>query len=422
MSTKKYIDAEKGWIDSLLNETPIVEGEKVSVKPVIAIESTIDIDPDIEHEIAILQEAKLSEKMKEIKLVKEPQSVQISDELGGFFTAIAQAKTGLSEKIEKEEVKIAGLEELFKELSVAKKKKKVEKKKVLLLEPEEEVIEPVEVSEWDKKPQEIVAELAAVTKEIKEREELEATVEEKQENEFIKSVEKQLSETRYQNELDKNKLKTLDKIDSLDKMKEEFVNFKDTVSKQLGSLGGGGSVNILDNDDIDLSSQANGKVLAYNSTSKKMEFVDNAGGGIDLGAVDEHIIPDASNTRDLGSSSKRWRDIYLSSNSIDLAGATISSDGTGAIAIAATGATLPQGSKTTDGNELVVKGTGTQSSRVSVMTVPFFSRSGGLSTKNATFEFNSTLDNNKPFLDGRTFTLANGSSLANIDDITIFQF
>jgi len=420
MSTKKYIDAEKGWIDSLLNETPIVEGEKVSVKPVIAIESTIDIDPDIEHEIAILQEAKLSEKMKEIKLVKEPQSVQISDELGGFFTAIAQAKTGLSEKIEKEEVKIAGLEELFKELSVAKKKKKVEKKKVLLLEPEEEVIEPVEVSEWDKKPQEIVAELAAVTKEIKEREELEATVEEKQENEFIKSVEKQLSETRYQNELDKNKLKTLDKIDSLDKMKEEFVNFKDTVSKQLGSLGGGGSVNILDNDDIDLSSQANGKVLAYNSTSKKMEFVDNAGGGIDLGAVDEHIIPDGDGTRDLGTSSKRWRDIYLSSDSIDLAGATISSDGTGAIAIAATGATLPAGSKSGD-NEVVVKGTGTTSGRMSVMTVPFFKR-GDISTRNATFEFNSTIDNNAPFLDTRTFILADGSNLAQIDDITLFQF
>jgi len=416
MTTQKYIDAEKGWIDSLLTETPIVEGVTVPIEP------AIDIDPDIEKEIALLQEAKFSEKIEEIKLVKEPQSVQITDELGGFFTAIQNAKTGLSEKIEKEEVKIAGLEELFKELSAEKKKKKkkVEKKKVLLLEPE--VIEPVEVSEWDKKQQEIDAELEVVTKEIKEREELEATVEEKQENEFIKAVEKQLSETRYQNELDKNKLKTLDKIDSLDKMKEEFVNFKDTVSKQLGSLGGGGSVNILDNDDIDLSSQANGKVLAYNSTSKKMEFVDNAGGGIDLGAVDEHIIPDGDGTRDLGTSSKRWRDIYLSSDSIDLAGATISSDGTGAIAIAATGATLPQGSKTTDGNELVVKGTGTQSARVSVMTVPFFTRSGGLSTKNATFEFNSTLDNNKPFLDGRTFTLADGNTLSNIDDITIFQF
>ena len=415
MSTQKYIDAEKGWIDSLLNKTPIVEGVTVPIEPVI------DIDPDIEKEIALIQEAKFSENISEIKLVKEPQSVEITDELGGFFTAIQNAKTGLSEKIEKEEVKIAGLEELFKELSAEKKKKKkVEKKKVLLLEPE--VIEPVEVSEWDKKQQEIDAELEVVTKEIKEREELEATVEEKQENEFIKAVEKQLSETRYQNELDKNKLKTLDKIDSLDKMKEEFVNFKDTVSKQLGSLGGGGSVNILDNDDIDLSSQANGKVLAYNSTSKKMEFVDNAGGGIDLGAVDEHIIPDGDGTRDLGTSSKRWRDIYLSSDSIDLAGATISSDGTGAIAIAATGATLPQGSKTTDGNELVVKGTGTQSARVSVMTVPFFTRSGGLSTKNADFEFNASIDNASVFTDSSSFTLSNGNTLTAADIITIYQF
>ena len=414
MSTKKYIDAEKGWIDSLLNETPIVEGEKVSVNPVI------DIDPDFEHEIALIQEAKLSEKIKEIKLVKEPQSVEISDELGGFFTAISKAKTNLTEKIEKEEVKIAGLEDLFNELSVAKKKKKVEKKKVLLLEPEEKVIEPVETSEWDKRQQEIDEEIEKVAKEIKEREELAASVEEKEESNIIKAVEQKLSEARYQTELDKNKLKTLDKIDSLDKMKEEFVRFKDTVSHQLSTLGGGGSVNILDNDDVDLSSKSNGKVLAYNSTSGKMEFVDNAGGGIDLGAVDEHILPDGDGTRDLGSSSYRWRDIYLSSDSIDLAGATISSDGTGAIEIAATGATLPQGSKL-GSNEVVVKGTGTQSSRVSVMTVPFFKR-GSLSTPNATFEFNSTLDNNKPFLDGRTFTLANGGSLSNIDDITIFQF
>ena len=117
MSTKKYIDGEKGWIDSLLNETPIVEGEKISIEPVI------DIDPDIEKEIALIQEAKFTEKTDEIKLVKEPQSIEITDELGGFFTAITKAKTDLTEKIEKEEVKIAGLEDLFNELSTAKKKK-----------------------------------------------------------------------------------------------------------------------------------------------------------------------------------------------------------------------------------------------------------------------------------------------------------
>ena len=124
-----------------------------------------------------------------------------------------------------------------------------------------------------------------------------------------------------------------------------------------------------------------------------MQFVDNAGGGIDLGAIDEHILPDANGTRDLGSSSRRWRDIYLSSDSIDLAGATISSDGTGAIAIAATGATLPEGSKA-GSNELAVRGTGTASSNSAVIKVPFFSAAGGLSTKNAEFEFNATLDNN----------------------------
>ena len=414
MSTQKYIDGERGWIDALLTETPIVEGEKVSIEPVI------DIDPDIEHEIALIQEAKFSEKIEEIKLVKEPQSVEISDELGGFFTAIQNAKTDLTEKIEKEEVKIAGLEDLFKDLSKAKKKKKVEKKKVLLIEPEE-VIEPVKTSEWDKKQQEIDEELEKVAKEIEERENLAASVEEKEESNIIKAVEQKLSEARYQTELDKNKLKTLDKIDSLDKMKEEFIRFKDTVSHQLSTLGGGGSVNILDNDDVDLSSQANGKVLAYNSTTKKMQFVDNASGGIDLGAIDEHIIPDGDGTRDLGSTSRRWRDIFLSSDSIDLAGATISSDGTGAIAIAATGATLPEGSKTTDGNKFAVTGTGNTSSNSAVLKVPFFTRSGGLSTKNAEFEFNATLDNNKPFLDQQTFTLANGDSLASIDTITIFQ-
>jgi hypothetical protein len=67
----------------------------------------------------------------------------------------------------------------------------------------------------------------------------------------------------------------------------------------------------------------------------------------------------------------RWKEIFLSSATVNLGGSTISSDGTGTIEIAATGATLPAGSKTEDGNELVVKGTGTNTAAVSVMTVPF---------------------------------------------------
>ena len=176
--------------------------------------------------------------------------------------------------------------------------------------------------------------------------------------------------------------------------------------------------NILDNNDVDISAKANGKILAFNSTTGKMEFTTNA--GVDLSAVDENILPDANGTRDLGSTSRRWKEIFLSSTTVNLGGSTISSDGTGTIEIAATGATLPSGSKA-GSNELVVKGTGTNSASVSINSVPFFTRSGGLSTANTTFEFNATLDNNKPFLDQSTFVLANGSGLTSDDTITIFQ-
>ena len=56
------------------------------------------------------------------------------------------------------------------------------------------------------------------------------------------------------NELDKDKLKTLDRITSLDEMKKEFVKFKDVVTKQMSSIGGGGEVKLSKLDDIDTDS------------------------------------------------------------------------------------------------------------------------------------------------------------------------
>jgi hypothetical protein len=52
--------------------------------------------------------------------------------------------------------------------------------------------------------------------------------------------------------------------------------------------------------------------------------------------VGNHILPDQNLTHDLGSSSARFRDLYLSGSSIDLGGAVITSDGSGV--------TLPAGS------------------------------------------------------------------------------
>ena len=404
----------------------------------------IDIDPNIEKEISLIQEQKLNSKIKEdikrvVKVKEKPQ-----DKLADFFAIINSEKKQVKEKVAKSEKKIADLEELFSSLKKEKQKTKPKKKKQLLLEPEEEKQEKVE--------EKTVSETL--------QDELEPI--ETEEN-VIDKVTKKLSEMKVANELDKDKLKTLDKITSLDEMKKEFVKFKDVVTKQMSSIGGGGEVKLSKLDDIDTDSAlVDKRVLQYDGATGKfigtvLETEDlvlngtdasgsnagdrvildgtdssssNAGDGIDLqdgtfgastdfSAVDQDIIPDQNNLRNLGSASKRFNDLFLAGDTIDLAGATISSDGTGSISIAATGATLPAGSKAGDNQLAVVSSSGEtlQPARI----VPFFTASGGLDTKNTDFDFNATIETRTTFTGTKTFTLANGSSLTDTDS-TIFQF
>ena len=235
-STQHYIDNERNFIANISQNQPTEVIEfKTAILPVV---EQVEIDTDIEKEITKLQEAKINEGIKKVV------PVDFDAELGSFFSSIAEEKNQLKEKVKKEVVKIDALEDLFKELSSVKKKKVV-KKKVLLVEPEkieEPVIEEVVV---EKTPAELTT---------------------------IERVSKQLSEMQVATELDKDKIKGLESIDSLDKLKTEFINFKDIVARQMGTIGGGGSVRILDNEDVDISSIGNGKILEYNSTTKKMQF------------------------------------------------------------------------------------------------------------------------------------------------------
>jgi hypothetical protein len=50
------------------------------------------------------------------------------------------------------------------------------------------------------------------------------------------------------------------------------------------------------------------------------------GGNVDLTSVSSNIVPSANVTYDLGSPTNRWRDLYLSGNTIDLGGAQLKSD------------------------------------------------------------------------------------------------
>ena len=66
----------------------------------------------------------------------------------------------------------------------------------------------------------------------------------------------------------------------------------------------------------------------YDLTTKT--YVDSSISSIslDLSSVNQSIIPDADETYDLGSSTYKWRDLYLSGSSIKLGNATITASGT----------------------------------------------------------------------------------------------
>jgi len=180
--------------------------------------------------------------------------------------------------------------------------------------------------------------------------------------------------------------------------------------------------------DVPTTSELTDGEIAVNVADKKIYVRDgssivevanlSSGGSVDLSAVAQNIIPDANGTRNLGSATKRFAELFLAGETINLGGATISSDGTGTVSVSATGVTLPAESKDEDGNKLAVQGTG---GRQVIRKVPFFSAAGGLSTVNKNFEFNATIDNKTAFGEAHTFTLSDGSTLTDTDP-TLFQF
>ena len=256
-STQHYIDNERDFIANISQKQPseVIEF-KTSILPMV---EQVDIDTDIEKEIAQLQEARMNEGIKKVV------PVDFDTELGSFFSSIKVEKEELQEKVKKEAVKIAGLEDLFNELSSIKKKKVVKRKEVLVVEPATEV----EV--------ESVNEVVVAEKEVEESEDI------------ISQVSKQLSEMQVATELDKDKLKGLESIDSLDKLKKEFINFKDIVARQMGTIGGGGEVRLEFLDDVQKSTAVvDGKFLKYSSSAGKFigaDASDDSTTGVTAGTI-----------------------------------------------------------------------------------------------------------------------------------------
>jgi len=140
----------------------------------------------------------------------------------------------------------------------------------------------------------------------------------------------------------------------------------------------------------------NNIVISQNSVAIEISSTaSGGGGGTDLTAVTTNIVPSSNNTLDLGTSEKRWRDLFLSGQTINLGGATISSDGTGQISISGTGAVLPANSRVSISNQQKTIATIGENGSAERL-VPLFTQATGLTAPANTFSFR-TETNTKVF-------------------------
>lgn len=124
---------------------------------------------------------------------------------------------------------------------------------------------------------------------------------------IIESIQKDVSEMQKLNEeVDPYSPDALKNYVTFDKMQEHYRGFINRIQTQLDSLGGGGAVNILDQDDLDIDVRRNPQNyndkflrLKYDPTTKITKFtaetetiIDNINdlGGLDLSAAEDGYI------------------------------------------------------------------------------------------------------------------------------------
>jgi len=114
-------------------------------------------------------------------------------------------------------------------------------------------------------------------------------------------------------------------------------------SSSLGDLTAVGStLSSPSNADLTLNSSGGNVVIEGIRVAGTTMSTEDSSPGIEIAG---NLIPSQNGVFQLGSSTRRWQTVYVAAETIDLGGATIKSDGTGNLEIAATGATLPSGSK-----------------------------------------------------------------------------
>ena len=170
----------------------------------------------------------------------------------------------------------------------------------------------------------------------------------------------------------------------------------DGASTLTGNVSAGGTLAVTG------ATTLNGAVTLGNATADDI---------VVTGRIASHVVPKTNDTYDLGTSSLRYRELFLSGSTINLGGATISSDGSGEVAISGDGVTLPAGSNVGDDKIAAASEFG-----VPLYKANFYSESGGLVTRNAVLNFKAVTD---VFT---SFTFEDGTTLANEVGRELFRF
>jgi hypothetical protein len=292
-----------------------------------------------------------------------------------------------TEQTEIETKKLKNLENLF--LKLGGNLEEIEEEEQDLHE-DDIGLEPEVVEVAEKQQEDVVEEPTGVVEETIGHEE-DIKVDERGEEEQQEIVKEEdtveaVADTISKQEKDKEKSVKETPTSKRIKLLEEKVS---KLIKDMSNVGGGGEVNLNKLDDVDISGIANDKILKYNSSTNKWEMADDGGGGgggnlttkgdlevfttsqtrlpvgtngfvlkadsteasglkwtssgaVDLSAVDQNIVPDANNTRDLGSASKKWKDLYLSGGSLILGTTTLAVNETGNLTITPEGNESPE--------------------------------------------------------------------------------
>ena len=192
------------------------------------------------------------EKEEEFDNLLKEANVDLDSMATSLFTGIENAKVEVKEQKKKEEKLIESLDSLLVSLDKPK-----ETTPIVVGVPED-----FDISSLEEEVEEEIVEEEVVEEETIEGDD---TI-----SKAIKFIDTQLKE----------ELKDIEPNDpTVDSIKAEVKELRNILYKVLAHGPGSGEVRVLKMDDVDTDDLADGRVLSYDSSSEKLKFVDQSGGG-----------------------------------------------------------------------------------------------------------------------------------------------